>query len=75
MTGESQNVKFIEEFIHNYFKTTLRQKVEGTNPEVYYNDIGLDVFTAKQFIGFAALWGIPAMIFGFVTYDLIFSRA
>jgi len=45
--GDNPNLKVLEIFIHNYFKSTLKRVYDVKNPQVFYNDIGLYISTDK----------------------------
>jgi hypothetical protein len=51
-TGEAQNAVFLEMFINNYFKSTLRRIYSSSHPDIVYNEIGLVIVTYKVFFSF-----------------------
>jgi hypothetical protein len=71
--GDNPNLKVLEIFIHNYFKSTLKRVYDVKNPQVFYNDIGLYISTDKILPYFGYVWVYPTLIFSFMFEDIFFS--
>jgi len=70
---EGENLKFLEERIHDYFRSTLTRAFDKNNPDVFYNDIGMEIFTGKSLLAFGAIWGMPCIALGYVAGDMVYA--